>query len=58
VFGWSKIHILKSVQVFELLKSGVILLRLEAGSQEAGMLAAVCPVQEIPHLLIIRYLSP
>ena len=42
-------------QIFELLQNDVILLRLEAGSREAGMLAAVCPVQEIPHLLIIKY---
>ncbi|KAF8525676.1 hypothetical protein BDD12DRAFT_82909 [Trichophaea hybrida] len=45
---------LVDAEVFELLKLGVVLLRLEAGSQEAGLLAAVCPVQEIPHLLVIR----
>jgi hypothetical protein len=44
--------------VFSLLQSGVILLRLEAGSHEASMLAEVCPVKEIPHLLIIKYPSP
>ncbi|KAF8249709.1 hypothetical protein K440DRAFT_205968 [Wilcoxina mikolae CBS 423.85] len=50
---WESEYLLDA-EVFELLKSGVVLLRLEAGSQEAGLLAAYCPVQETPHLLVIR----
>ncbi|KAA8901582.1 hypothetical protein FN846DRAFT_115293 [Sphaerosporella brunnea] len=41
-------------EVFGLLQTDVILLRLEAGSHEASLLAEVCPVREIPHLLIIK----
>ncbi|CCX30266.1 Similar to UBX domain-containing protein 7; acc. no. P38349 [Pyronema omphalodes CBS 100304] len=50
---WESEYLLDS-EVFESLKTDAILLRLQAGSEDAGLLAAVCPVEEIPHLLVTR----
>lgn len=46
---------LQDGQVEELLAQKAVLLRLEAGSTEAGFLAAFCPLSQIPTLVVIQY---
>src|SRR4051812_7543571 len=42
-------------QLFTLLRQKAVVLRLEAGSTEAGFLAAFCPISNTPTLVIIQY---
>jgi hypothetical protein len=41
-------------QVSQLLTARAVILRLQAGSQEAGFLAAFCPIGEVPSLVVIQ----
>lgn len=43
------------IQVFYIIRHALILVRLQAGSVEAGFLAAFCPIQAVPYLVIIKY---
>jgi hypothetical protein len=43
------------LQLSDLLLQTTVLLRLEAGSTEAGFLAAFCPVSQTPTLVVIQY---
>jgi hypothetical protein len=43
-----------SLQVSQLLTAKAVILRLQAGSQEAGFLAAFCPIGEVPSLVVIQ----
>lgn len=42
------------VQVFCIIRNALVLVRLQAGSAEAGFLAAFCPIQAVPYLVVIR----
>lgn len=42
-------------QVSKLLKEKAVVLRLNAGSQEAGFLSSFCPVGDIPTLVVVKY---
>ena len=39
----------------DVLAEKAVLLKLEAGSQEAGFLSAFCSLENVPKLVIIRY---
>ncbi|RPB06254.1 hypothetical protein P167DRAFT_580879, partial [Morchella conica CCBAS932] len=41
-------------EVLPLLRSRCVLLRLQAGSVEAGFLAAFCPIQAVPYLVVVK----
>ncbi|KAI5846343.1 hypothetical protein DFP73DRAFT_593406 [Morchella snyderi] len=41
-------------EVLPLLRGRCVLLRLQAGSVEAGFLAAFCPIQAVPYLVVVK----
>ncbi|KAH0607488.1 uncharacterized protein H6S33_002522 [Morchella sextelata] len=41
-------------EVLPLLRSRCVLLKLQAGSVEAGFLAAFCPIQAVPYLVVVK----
>jgi hypothetical protein len=43
--------------VLPLLRSRCVLLKLQAGSVEAGFLAAFCPIQAVPYLVVVKYVQ-
>ncbi|KAF2090335.1 hypothetical protein K490DRAFT_36189 [Saccharata proteae CBS 121410] len=47
-------HWLREKRVAALLAAHAVLLRIEAGSQEAGFLSAFCPIENTPTLVIIH----
>jgi hypothetical protein len=42
------------VQTSQLLATKAVILRLQAGSQEAGFLSAFCPIDRVPSLVVIQ----
>lgn len=52
---YTEIVLLIDHKVAQVLTTKAVVLRLQAGSQEAGFLAAFCPVNEVPILVIIQY---
>lgn len=47
--------ILTDEQVSNLLGGKAVVLRIQAGSQEAAFLSAFCPVERVPALVVIQY---
>jgi hypothetical protein len=43
------------LQVSSLLEQTTVLLRMQAGSTEAGFLAAFCPLENIPAFVVVQY---
>lgn len=43
-----------SLKLTPLLPAKAVLLRLEAGSEEANYLAAICPIPKVPTLVVIK----
>ena len=44
-----------SIQLASLLEQKAVLLRLEAGSTEAGFLSAFCSISDTPTFVVIQY---
>lgn len=51
---WVKPHCLQCCQLSSLLEQKAVLLRIEAGSTEAGFLAAFCDITAIPTFVVIQ----
>lgn len=54
------IHQLQSqlfLQIVPILNAKAVLLRLTAGSQEAGFLTSFCPISKFPTVVVIKYVE-
>lgn len=47
-----------SLQVAQALNAKAVVLRLTAGSQEAGFLASFCPISKFPTVVLIKCAQP
>jgi hypothetical protein len=52
VIDKADIHMQK---ISQLLRDKSVVLRIQAGSQDAGFLSAFCPINEAPALVLIQY---
>lgn len=52
--GWV---VANRLQVAPVLDAKAVLLRLAAGTQEAGFLTTFCPIAEFPTVVVIKFVS-